>query len=377
VQYPQNFSRKLLHKKLLIKEGSMKRIEILMVFIFGIIINLKAFENNLFFEWALGYLYTDKKIKYEASEVIFEYSTVYSASLGWYGKFDNGIGIIGDINATYFYGGELPNGLPEEVAFYKFGFGPAYIWENVMLYGTPNFTIINNSIGLSGTFGIKGFAFLEELGFSAGFGIDTPAYLFEEKVSFEPRISYRISLGFMYNLSRKKQIIQEAERQKLAEIERARKEEVQRQKRLEEERLAYVAMLEEMGLTEEEWQAQEAERRRQEEIRRQQERREQNALSQLIQNVIDAGYNIGEPFSVGDIVLVPYGLFTAIDFSRNGDINSYLVIMKDYSTPSKPFYIETTRLLDSVGPMRIEYIGTAQYLEGRVPRSTLRFREIK
>jgi hypothetical protein len=132
-------------------------------------------------------------------------------------------------------------------------------------------------------------------------------------------------------------------------------------------------MLQEKGLTEEEWQRQEAEQRRREEIARQ----EQNALSQLIQNLIDVGFNVGKPFRMGDIVSIPYGLFAAIDYSRNGDVNSYLVIMNDYSTPSKPFYIETTRQLNSVGSMRIEYIGTAQYLENRVPRSTLRFKEVR
>jgi hypothetical protein len=362
------------------KGDDMKKIGLSVVFILSTMVNLTALENYLFFELAPEFLYTDKEFISYGEKNIFSYYTMYSSvNLGWYGKFNNGIGIIGDINAAYLplHQGELPKGFPEIVTFYKFGLGPAYIWKNFMLYSTPNISIINNSLGLSGTFGLKGFFFINAVGLSIGLGIDTPAYLFDTIESFEPKISFRISFGLIYNLSRKRQIAQETENQRLAEIERARQEEEQRQRRLEQERIAHEAMLKEKGLTEEEWQIQEFERHRQEEIRRQQERREQNALSQLIQNLIDVGFNIGEPFQVGDIVSIPYGLFTAIDYSHEGNVNSYLVIMNDYSTPTRPFYIESIRQLDSIGPMRIEYLGPAQYLEGRVPKSTLRFREAR
>jgi hypothetical protein len=358
----------------------MKKICLIGIFILSFVINLTAFENYLFFDWSPEFLMTDKEISTYRGKSIFSYYTLYtSANLGWYGKFNNGIGIIGDINAGYLpaHAGELPRGFPQAVSFYKIRIGPTYIWKNFMLYGTPNIAIIDNSIGLGGTIGLKGFFFINALGLSIGLGIDTPVYLFENKSVFTPKISYRIGFGLIYNLSRKRQIAQEAENQRLAEIENARREEEQRQIKLEEERLVHEAMLREKGITEEEWQAQEAERMHQEQIRQQRERREQNALSQLIQNLVDVGFNVGEPFQIGDTVSIPYGLFTAIDFSSSGNVNSYLVIMHDYNTPSKPFYIETTRQLNSIGPVRIEYVGTAQYLDSRIPKNTLRFREIR
>ena len=161
-------------------------------------------------------------------------------------------------------------------------------------------------------------------------------------------------------------------------------------------------MLQEKGLTEEEWQAQEQERKRREEKEKlererqeqerkhreekarlekerqeEMERQERMAVSKLIQNILDVGVKIGESFTVGEIVSIPYGLFKAIDYSVSKNIHSYLVIMNDYTTPSKPFYIETTRQLDTIGPLRIQYVRTAQYYDSRVPRSTLVFKEVR
>jgi hypothetical protein len=156
--------------------------------------------------------------------------------------------------------------------------------------------------------------------------------------------------------------------QRKYEIEQRLKQEAEQQQQ------AHEAMLRQRGITEEQWQAEQAERRRVEA----EAKREQEALSQLIQNLLDVGVNVGRSFRIGDIVAIPLGLFRIIDVSTIGDIFSYLVIMNDHSTPTIPFYIETSRQLSSgIGPMRIEYIGTAQFMHGRSTRNTLRFREIR
>jgi len=143
------------------------------------------------------------------------------------------------------------------------------------------------------------------------------------------------------------------------------------QREAEQRQQAHEAMLRQRGITEEQWQVEQAESRR----REAQARREQEALSQLIQNLLDVGVNVGQPFRNGDIVAIPQGLFRIIDVSNIGNIYSYLVIMND-STPTIPFYIETsTQFRSGIGPMRIEYLGTAQYMHGRATRNTLRFRE--
>jgi len=151
--------------------------------------------------------------------------------------------------------------------------------------------------------------------------------------------------------------------------------EIEQRQQLEEEQRQQVheAMLRQRGITEEQWQAEQAEIRR----RETQARQEQEALSKLIQNTLDIGFNIGQSFRTGEIVAIPFGLFSILDYSFENGYHSYLVIMNDYSVQYKPFYIESDRRLDSIGQMRVQYVGTAQYLSGRVPRDTLRFREVR
>jgi hypothetical protein len=157
-------------------------------------------------------------------------------------------------------------------------------------------------------------------------------------------------------------------------IDRHYRNEQRIQQEAEQRQRDHEAMLRQRGITEEQWQAEEAERRR----REAQSRREQEALSQLIQNLLDVGVNVGQPFRNGDIVAIPLGLFRIIDVSSIGGIHSYLVIMNDSRTPTIPFYIETSKHLSSgIGPMRIEYLGSAQYMHGRTTRNTLRFREVR
>jgi hypothetical protein len=234
----------------------------------------------------------------------------------------------------------------------------------------PNLTYYNSldSLYFNIDIGFTVNAYIRDFAIRIGLGFSIPVHQIYSNSSYDSFFHGYNAFGLTYDINRTQKRNQINENRRIRELEI---QEDEKNRRIEAERLAHERMLKEIGLTEEEWQ--ERERQKQEEITR----REQNALSQLIQNLIDVGFNIGEPFSVGDIVAIPYGLFIAIDYSRIENINSYLVIMNDYSTPSKPFYIETTRQLNSIGPMRIEYIGTAQYLEGRVPRITLKFREVK
>jgi hypothetical protein len=228
---------------------------------------------------------------------------------------------------------------------------------------------LNNIFGFSVSTGHKGGWFFGESNFGLGYfiNLDFPITLFNEKEIIYPSgASFSIGISFMYSIGRKKSI----ERNKQLQLKQIETEE---RRKIEEERLTHERMLLDQGLTEEQWQLQEAEKRQQEEIIRQ----EQTVLSKLIQNLIDVGFNVGEPFKLGEIVNIPYGLFTAIDFSHQNDLNSYLVIMNDYTTPTRPFYIETNHQLNSIGPMRVQYMGVAQYLDGRVPKSTLVFRKIR
>jgi len=110
---------------------------------------------------------------------------------------------------------------------------------------------------------------------------------------------------------------------------------------------------------------------------RQRMQQEQTALGKLIQNIMDVGIQVGSPFRDGEVVQISGGLFRAIDYSYQNGFHSYLVIFTDYTVRTIPFYIESDRQLNTIGAMRIEYKGTAQYLDGRVPRNTLRFREIR
>ena len=164
------------------------------------------------------------------------------------------------------------------------------------------------------------------------------------------------------------------EREHREALQRKYEIEQRQQQETEQRQQAHEAMLRQRGITEEQWQAEQAEIRR----REAQAKHEQEAVSQLIQNILDVGVNVGQPFRVGDIVAIPMGLFQIIDVSTIAEnMYSYLVMMND-STPTIPFYIETSRQLRSgIGPMRIEYLGTAQYMYGRSTRNTLRFREVR
>jgi hypothetical protein len=341
-----------------------KKIVFLVILIYNVN-SLRAFDNRIYFDFGMGMNFSDPIVYTQLPYINFE----------WNGIFSNKLGLILGINyerlsgqVRYFPDRNIPTNRYENINFFKYSFGQAW-GQNFKIYVKENIIQLNNVFGFSLSTGHRGSWFFGESDFGLGYFInfDFPMTLFNEEGSVYPSdASFSIGISFMYSIGRKKSI----ERKKQLQMEQIEEERI---RKIEEERLAHERMLQERGLTEEQWQGQEAEKRRQEEIRRQ----EQTALSKLIQNLIDVGFNVGDPFRVGEIVSIPYGLFTAIDFSRQNDLNSYLVIMNDYTTPTKPFYIETIRQLNSIGPMRIQYVGTAQYLDGRVPRNTLVFREIR
>lgn len=359
----------------------MKNKYVLLLFFLIFVPSIFAFENSIFLDIGSEYLTTDREVRIDYDYTGLSYSSIWTnLNIGWYGRFNNGLCLLTDFEFGYLLNmahSQIKEDLPKYLLLYKYGLGLGYMWNNFLIYGTPNVFIINDSSGINGSIGIKGFFNFNWVSLSAGLEYNTPNYFIYNNNPFSTDFSIKLSVGLIFGISKKINLERQRENIRLAEIERQRLQEEERQRRLEEQKIAHEAMLRENGLTEEEWQTQENERRRLQEIRRQQEQREQNALSQLIQNILDYGVNVGEPFQVGDIVSIPYGLFTSIDYSRIGEMNSYLVIMNDPTTRTKPFYIETTRQLNTIGPIRVEYIGTAQYLDGRVPRSTIRFREVR
>jgi len=165
----------------------------------------------------------------------------------------------------------------------------------------------------------------------------------------------------------------QSERQHREAVQQQYEKKQRQQREAEQRKQDHEAMLRQRGITEEQWQVEQGEIWH----RELQARQEQDALSKLIQNTLDIGFNVGQSFRTGEIVAIPFGLFSILDYSFENSYHSYLVIMNDYSVQYKPFYIESDRRLDSIGQMRVQYVGTAQYLSGRVPRDTLRFREIR
>jgi len=327
--------------------------------------SLEGFENRFYFDFGMGFNFSDP----------IAYTQLPYVNLEWNGIFNNKLGLLLGVNFEHLSGevrstpdSKIPLNRPENINFIKYSVGQSF-GKNFKVYIKENIMQLNDVFGFSISTGHKGGWFFGESNFGLGYfiNLDFPITLFNQKdIIYPTDSSFSLGISFIYSIGRKKSI--ERDRQ----LQLIRVEEEKRRK-LEEEKLIHENMLKERGVTEEQSQKQEAERRQQEENRRQ----EQNALSKLIQNLIDIGLSVGEPFRVGEIVNVPYGLFTAIDFSQNENINSYLVIMNDYTTPAKPFYIETDRRLNSIGPMRIQYIGTGQFLDGRVPRSTLVFKEVR
>jgi hypothetical protein len=345
-----------------------KRIILLAVFIQNLNF-VVAFENKFYGDLGMGFNFEDP----------VSYTQLPYLNIDWNGVFKNGLGLILGINYQHLSGSvrfypdnKLPNNRLENINLIKYSIGQSF-GKNFNIYIKQNFMQFDDVYGFSLSTGHRGGGLFGSSNIGLGYfvNLDFPIKLFNEKeIVYPSDISFSIGISFIYSVGRKKAIT----RARQLEIEQA--EERQRIE-AEQKKQAHEAMLKEKGLTEEEWQAQEEEKRRQEELRRRQERQEQESLSKLIQNIIDVGFNIGEPFRVGEIVTIPYGLFSAIDYSYYNNVHSYLVIMNDYSTPSKPFYIESERQLNSIGPLRIQYIGSAQYLDGRVPRNTLRFKEIR
>jgi hypothetical protein len=114
------------------------------------------------------------------------------------------------------------------------------------------------------------------------------------------------------------------------------------------------------------------------------ERLHRVSVQNLIQNLIDVGFNIGTPFTQGDVVSVPQGLLIAIDLSQSNGSYTYLVLINDNTSSLKPFYVYTNRSLSIMGSdnmifesIKIEYQGTAEYLQNRIPKSTLLFKMVE
>jgi hypothetical protein len=74
-----------------------------------------------------------------------------------------------------------------------------------------------------------------------------------------------------------------------------------------------------------------------------QPRQDRTSVQNLIQNLVDVGFNVGTPFRQGDIVSIPQGLLSAVDLFQTNGIYIYLVMLNDQSL--KPFYIQTTSTL--------------------------------
>jgi hypothetical protein len=78
-----------------------------------------------------------------------------------------------------------------------------------------------------------------------------------------------------------------------------------------------------------------------------QPKRDRTSVQNLIQNLVDVGFNVGTLFRLGDVVSIPQGLLSAIDLSQTNGIYTYLVMLNDQSL--KPFYIQTTRRFSNLG----------------------------
>lgn len=76
-----------------------------------------------------------------------------------------------------------------------------------------------------------------------------------------------------------------------------------------------------------------------------QPRRDRTSVQNLIQNLVDVGFNIGIPFRQGDVVSIPQGLLIAIDLSQSNGQYTYLVLINDNTSSLKPFYVQADRSL--------------------------------
>jgi hypothetical protein len=113
-------------------------------------------------------------------------------------------------------------------------------------------------------------------------------------------------------------------------------------------------------------------------------RRDRASVQNLIQNLIDVGFNIGTPFIQGDVVSIPQGLLIAIDLSQSNGSYDYLVLINNNTSSLKPFYVHANRSLSIMGSdnmifesIKIEYQGPAEYLQNRIPKSTLLFKMVE
>ena len=246
----------------------MKKL-LLVILISVTFFNLYAFENYIHLELPLRLFWADNTVNKENNNL--PYGTFFTGvNIGWYGKFNNNLGITSDIFAGYLGRTNVIATIDfsEAITFYKFGLGPSFHKGNFGFYGTPNFVIIDNNMGLSGSLGVR----LVESNLrnmSFGFSVDTPPYFFDSISYLDPKLSITLSIGIVFNLSYRKIREQELENQKLAELERANRDAEQR-------RQAHEEMLRQRGITEEQWQAEQTERRQ----RQIEAQREQDAFAQ-------------------------------------------------------------------------------------------------
>jgi len=108
----------------------------------------------------------------------------------------------------------------------------------------------------------------------------------------------------------------------------------------------------------------------------------QDSYGKLIQNL--AG--VGNGFRQNETVFITQYTIRAIDLSRSGEKNVYLVAINDnnWGDRLKPFYIETTETFNLIDlgyypntiphGLTIQYVGMAQYLFNKIPRDTYLFR---
>jgi len=111
----------------------------------------------------------------------------------------------------------------------------------------------------------------------------------------------------------------------------------------------------------------------------------QDNFGRLIQGLL-FGYGTRGVFSIGEQVLIPMAVVSAIDISIAGNDRLYLVLINSQASELAPFYVVSNHNLSLMNipgapntvfeELVLKFVGYREYLSNRVPRNTYVFRVV-